>query len=164
MKRKLPLFVITGASGSGKTTVILELQRALPELIVFDMDFMDGVDWEMKGTNWLYVAHCIAAGGRSTVLVGNVHPHQLQSLRLYTFFEFSHVHYLILHCDDETRERRLQLRGWPTEWIAYSCELDKSLLLYADACNPVAPVIDTTNSPSIKEVAAAIKKWIHKNS
>lgn len=33
MERKLPLFIVTGASGSGKTYVIKELRRMMPDFI-----------------------------------------------------------------------------------------------------------------------------------
>ena len=37
---KLPLFLVTGASGTGKTTVVPYLQRLLPMCDVFNMDIM----------------------------------------------------------------------------------------------------------------------------
>ena len=38
--RRLPLFVVTGASGSGKTTVHPHLVAALHEAVVFDVDWL----------------------------------------------------------------------------------------------------------------------------
>jgi hypothetical protein len=38
--RRLPLFVVTGASGSGKTTVFPPLVAALGECAVFDVDWL----------------------------------------------------------------------------------------------------------------------------
>lgn len=37
----LPLFIVTGASGVGKTTVIKELRRIMPEFDVFGTDEQD---------------------------------------------------------------------------------------------------------------------------
>lgn len=36
MESKLPLFIVTGASGSVKTYVIKELRRAMPDFDIFD--------------------------------------------------------------------------------------------------------------------------------
>src|SRR5207248_11520779 len=38
----LPLFVVTGASGAGKTSVIPALRQLLPECIIFDKDLLCG--------------------------------------------------------------------------------------------------------------------------
>jgi hypothetical protein len=70
----LPLFVITGASGTGKSTVTSPLRRLLPDCEVFETDTLLhvaalGVDtW--RGT-WLRLAHDIALNGRVTVLAGS---------------------------------------------------------------------------------------------
>ena len=71
----LPLFVITGASGTGKSTVTSPLRRLLPDCEVFETDTLLhvaalGVDtW--RGT-WLRLAHDIALNGRVTVLTCTV--------------------------------------------------------------------------------------------
>lgn len=49
---KLPLFVITGASGTGKTTVSSHVRKLLPEFDVFDMDIINNVDWQIAKENW----------------------------------------------------------------------------------------------------------------
>ncbi|WP_339282908.1 hypothetical protein [Paenibacillus sp. FSL R5-0486] len=38
--RRLPLFIVTGASGTGKTTISSLVRKQLPEFDVFDMDII----------------------------------------------------------------------------------------------------------------------------
>jgi adenylate kinase len=38
MEQKFPLFIITGAGGVGKTTVMKDLRRMMPDYDVFDVD------------------------------------------------------------------------------------------------------------------------------
>ncbi len=38
MEQKFPLFIVTGASGVGKTTVMQELRVLLPDFVVFSTD------------------------------------------------------------------------------------------------------------------------------
>jgi energy-coupling factor transporter ATP-binding protein EcfA2 len=157
---KLPLFIVTGASGSGKSTVLPKLQRLMPDFIMFDMDYMMGHDWETRGTNWLLVARAITNGGHYCVLFGNATPVDFTSLKYYANTNFSHIHYLILHCDNDTRAERLHKREWCDEWINYSLNLSQILLDYSTSTTPHLPVIDTSNNPPIRDVAIQIRNWI----
>ena len=43
---RLPLFQVTGASGSGKTRVCRDLPSALPECVILDQDILlSGLPW-----------------------------------------------------------------------------------------------------------------------
>jgi hypothetical protein len=56
----LPLFVVTGASGAGKTTVTDPLRRLLPECVVFEGDSINQIaalGWDVWRDTWLHVAH-----------------------------------------------------------------------------------------------------------
>ena len=65
-----PLFVVTGASGSGKTTILPEPpQPAAGWCAVFDVDWLidplgraagGAVDWTVFRDTWLHVAHGMA--------------------------------------------------------------------------------------------------------
>ena len=48
---------------AGKTAVITELRRLLPEWEVFETDILwdSGGDWQFVRSNWLRIAHSIAA-------------------------------------------------------------------------------------------------------
>ncbi|MNL12319.1 hypothetical protein D3C87_1331830 [compost metagenome] len=162
MESKLPLFIVTGASGSGKTYVIKELRRMMPDFDIFDPDNLVefiGHDWEKMRNIWLRVARNIAQSGRMTIICGTMMPWDIEKCADFPFFK--HVYYLNLHCDEETREKRLRERNWTEEEIQNHKNFAKRLLEIADEVyNPPMPTIDTTDT-DVTEVASQIKEWVH---
>ncbi|WP_434750888.1 AAA family ATPase [Paenibacillus amylolyticus] len=158
---KLPLFVITGASGTGKTTVSSHVRKLLPGFDVFDMDIIDNVDWQIAKENWLRVAHSISLSGRGTVLCGTMVPENIASSKYIE--QFDRILYLNLHCDDATREMRLQARGWDDNAIEDHRNFANWLLQNADkAFDPAMPTVDTTDLSS-EEAAKQIEQWVRGN-
>ncbi|MGQ8871942.1 AAA family ATPase [Paenibacillus sp. TSA_86.1] len=158
---KLPLFVITGASGTGKTTVSSHVRKLLPEFDVFDMDIIDNIDWQIAKENWLRVAYSISLSGRGTVLCGTMVPENIASSKYIE--QFDRIHYVNLHCDDATRETRLQARGWDENAIEDHRNFANWLLQNADkAFDPVMPTVDTTDLSS-EEAAKQIEQWVRGN-
>lgn len=162
MESKLPLFIVTGASGSGKTYVIKELRKMMPDFDIFDPDNLVefiGHDWENIRNIWLRVARNIAESGRMTIICGTMMPWDIEKCADFPFFK--HVYYLNLHCDEETREKRLRERKWSEEEIQNHKNFAKRLLEIADEVyNPPMPIIDTTDT-DVTEVASRIKEWVH---
>lgn len=155
-----PLFIVTGASGVGKSTVVPELQKLMPELLIFDIDAIYGYieDTIVKTNVWLRIARSIAENGRLTVICGTSMPWDAEKCDDYTYF--SQIYYLNLHCDDETREKRLRARNWSDEMIGNYKNFAKWLIDNADtAYNPPMPTVETTKSPP-STVAGQIKAWI----
>jgi tRNA uridine 5-carbamoylmethylation protein Kti12 len=73
MKQKVPLFIVTGSSGSGKTYVIHDLRKILPDFDIFDIDNLReiGISDEQQIRNvWLRVARNTAESGRMTIICG----------------------------------------------------------------------------------------------
>ncbi|MEV0458292.1 hypothetical protein [Catellatospora methionotrophica] len=65
--RREPLYVVTGASGSGKSAILAPLAATLAECVVFDVDWLidpmtsgGSVAWAAFRDAWLSVAHGIA--------------------------------------------------------------------------------------------------------
>lgn len=161
MDQQIPLFIVTGASGSGKTYVIQELRKKLPEFDVFDPDHLVeflGHDWEKIRNIWLRVARDIAESGRMTVLCGTLMPWDIEQCADFAFFK--HVYYLNLHCEEQIREERLRARNWSDEDIANHKNFANRLLEIADtAYTPPMPTIDTSNTGA-DEVASQIREWV----
>lgn len=156
---QLPLFIITGASGAGKTAVVPYLQRLLPACDVFDMDIiLDPNDWRVSHRNWFRIARSLAEQGRPVVLCGTVIP------EYYTGFDeasaFSAIHFINLHCDDAVRDARLRARGW-SEGIIDDHRKFASWLLdnAATAFDPPMVIVDT-GANTFEEVAALIAQWV----
>lgn len=120
MKRKLPLFVVTGASGVGKTTAMTELRPRLPDFAVYSTDAdMFGstagiLDYPSRFNLLLRFASCNAESGIGTVICGTFMPWDAQ--KCDTYDAFSEVCFINLHCDDTTRNTRLRNRADKATW------------------------------------------------
>jgi hypothetical protein len=123
--RQLPLFVITGASGAGKTAVGLKLVDAqlrgeswVPDCVYLEQDilwrdeFVDPEnDYRAYRNTWLRVAKNVGQAGRPVVLGGSAVPAQYERCPERRYF--SAIRYLALVCDDDLlRERLLARPGW----------------------------------------------------
>lgn len=159
--RILPLFIVTGASGVGKSAVVPELRRLLPDWDIFETDTIWGADWQQTRNNWLRIAHGIAQSGRATILCGTMLPEDIDRCDHRDLF--SAVYYASLHCDDATRAARLRARpawrGCTEAFIEAQAAFARWLLDNAGAAfEPPLVTIDTT--PATPEAAARqIAEW-----
>jgi hypothetical protein len=159
--RILPLFIVTGASGVGKTAVVGELRRLLPAWDIFETDVIHGADWQQVKCNWLRIAHAIAQSGRYTLLCGTMLPEEVNRCDHRPFF--SQVHYLNLHCDDVTRVARLRARppwrGCDEAFIEKHRRFAQWLLDHAATdFDPPMVTVDTTRA-TVGDVARRICEW-----
>ncbi|MGZ4161267.1 MAG: AAA family ATPase [Neobacillus sp.] len=164
---KVPLYIVTGAKGTGKTTIIKELRKLMPEYAVFDYDdIIEFINDDLRKFDkhkllniWLRVARNIAESGRKTIICGIIRPDDVE--KCIDFDNFKHVYYLALHCDDQTREIRLQKRKRMTEKkLQRNNDFAKWLIEIADKYNPPMPIIDTSKT-DVTKVAQQIREWIH---
>ena len=162
-RRFLPLFIMTGASGTGKTAVIPALRRLLPDWEVFETDILwdSGGDWQMVFCNWLRIAHSVAQGGRPTMLCGTTVPERIDGCESRGLFPA--VHYLALDCDDAVRAARLRARpawrGCTEEFIAGQQTLAQWLRDNAvTAFDPPLTLVDTTGI-SVEATARRVRDW-----
>jgi broad-specificity NMP kinase len=159
----LPLFIVTGASGTGKTAIVEPLQRLLPEWPVFETDILwdSGRDWHYVRQNWLRIAHRLAQTGRPTILCGTHLPEHLDRCDCRDFFR--QIHYLILHCDDETLAARLRARpAWHNQTEAFIAEqrrFNQWLIRNATTAFDPSPVLVDTTRASVQQVAETIHGW-----
>ncbi|GAB4055364.1 P-loop nucleotide/nucleoside kinase family protein [Catellatospora paridis] len=157
--RREPLYVVTGASGSGKSAIFAPLAAALPECVVFDVDWLidpmktDGsVAWDAFRDAWLSVAHGIAQGRRSTVLLGPLMPEQLADLPSRRWI--GPVHFAVLDCTDEQRRARLQARP---SWREHA--IGEHLAFAAHLRRTIGTVLHTgTDTPD--QTARQVAAWV----
>ena len=156
----LPLFIVCGAMGSGKTTLVEPLRMALPDCVVFDCDLLlghfDG-DWNRFWGAWLLVAWSIAEQGRAVILCNAMPPWDIKKLPERRWW--SDVHYINLDVADEQRCQRLRSRP---AWRNSSSEaFIAETLHYATVLRErVEMTVDTTDaSPELSaaEIAAFVR-------
>ncbi len=107
----LPLFVVTGASAAGKSTVAGPLRRLLPDCDVFDVDItlqVAALGWDTWRNTWLRLAHEVALNGRVTVLCGSLMPDQLERVPARKLL--GPIHFCTLDCPDDILAARLRAR------------------------------------------------------
>jgi hypothetical protein len=107
----LPMFVVTGPSGAGKTTVTAPLRRLLPECVVFEGDLVlqvAALGWDVCRDTWLRIAHGIALNGKPTVLCTSLIPSHLESLPARKLL--GPIHFCNLDCPDDVLAARLRAR------------------------------------------------------
>jgi hypothetical protein len=130
----MPLFIVTGASGSGKTAVFVPLGRLLRgQCVTFDVDWLLDPAGELSGDQpirwpafrdaWLAVAHGVAQSGMPTVLLGPLIPPHLDGLPGRRWV--GDVRFLLLDCPDDLRRERIQARP---PWRGRDIEVRKTPL------------------------------------
>jgi tRNA uridine 5-carbamoylmethylation protein Kti12 len=168
MTQKLPLFIVTGASGVGKTTVMHELRSNLPEFVLFSTDTDNfgatarKLEYKDRHNLLLHFAHAVAKSGRGTIICGTFMPWDAEKCDKYN--SFSKVCFINLHCDDATRNHRLRNREdksmWTEDMLKQHEQFAQWLLDNAEtAYDPPMPTIDTTTTPP-SQVADQIKSYV----
>lgn len=170
--KQLPLFIVTGASGSGKSAACLQLVSLLPECVVLEVDLFWRPEFATPETNYrdfrnlcLRVAKNIGQSGRPVVLCGTAIPDQYESCpeRIY----FAQTHYLALVCDDAVLQQRLEDRPrWRDsanpDSIAKHVEFNRWIRTNAPNTNPSMALLDTT-SATVQTTAGQIAGWVRRH-
>ena len=167
--QQLPLLIVSGASGTGKTTICQRLLSQVTKAVLLDSDILWRPEFHTPATNyrdffetWLRVCKNISQSGRPVVLFGagvGV-PKNIENgiERRY----FSKIHYLALVCSNEMLSKRLQQRPiWRgTREPAYIQEhIRFNDWFKAYDGQPVIKLIDTTNA-LLEETTTQVASWI----
>ncbi len=166
---QLPLFVVTGASGAGKTTIGLNLARTFDRCVTMDSDMLWGaVPWsrgdDHRGyhNTWLRVAKNIGQAGRPVVLLATSLPEHFEQCPERRYF--ARIHYLGVICDDGILAERLHSRP---RWrgsdapvvVADMLHFNRYLKAHASAVAPPLSLLDTT-ALTVQESTRATIDWI----
>ena len=168
---QLPLLLVSGASGAGKSTICHALLGALPEVVLLDSDILWRPECHTPADRyraffetWLRMCKNIGQAGRPVVLFGagvGV-PANLESCveRRY----FGTLHYLALTCEDEVLVERLRQRpSWrqthSSDYQSEHVRFNRWFKAQAAQSMPAIELIDTTGVAE-RDTAEQVAAWI----
>ena len=166
---RLPLFVLTGASGVGKTTTCLALAARANDLVAMESDILWRDEFNQPETNyrnyremWLRVCKNISQAGKPVILCGAALPAQFEQCveRRY----FSDIYYLALVCDDEVLASHLRNRPpWRTtaadEQIKEQVAFNRWLKDNARSTRPPMSLLDITEL-TVDQTVEGVMRWV----
>jgi hypothetical protein len=171
----LPLLVVSGASGTGKSTVCNHLIGRYQESVLLDSDILWRAEFNTPNDNyrdyfetWLRVCKNISQSGRPVVLFGAGAgvPENLEGCieRRY----FSSIKYLALVCSDEVLSERLWQRPeWrgtrDPRYIEVHQRFNQWFTDYNKTENQPPITIVDTSQKSLGETVKEVEDWIRKN-
>jgi hypothetical protein len=168
---QLPLLIVSGASGAGKSTVCHILVGRLTQVVILDSDILWRSEFNSPENNFadffdtcLRVCKNISQSGRPVALFGagpgvpgNIEP---RVERRY----FAAIHYLALVCDDQALAERL--RGRPkwrgsgeAAYIEEHQRFNQWFKAYGSAQPPIR-LLDTTDLDA-ETTANQVESWIN---
>jgi hypothetical protein len=170
---QLPLLIVSGASGAGKSTVCQRLTGRIAQAVLLDSDILWRPAFNSPETSyreyfetWLRLCKNISQSGRPVALFGAGAgvPENLEGCieRRY----FSNVHYLALVCSDSNLSERLQARPvWrgtrDSKYIEEHIRFNRWFKEYVGV--PEIERIDTTDTPP-EETVTQVAAWIHQRA
>ena len=166
--KRLPLFVVTGASCVGKSTACEILFQKETDYVVLESDVIwNNVyntpedDYRAYRAVQLNLCANVAQAGKPAVLCGCATPQQYATLPERKLF--TAVHFISIVCDDKTMEHRLRKgrKIKSEEHIASSLHFNHWLRDHAAETNPPMDLLDNSRLTP-EETASLIDAWIRK--
>ena len=167
-RRRMPLFIITGASCVGKSTMCEVLFRNEKKYIVMESDVLwndmyntPNDDYRAYRELWMRVCKNVSQIGMPVVLCGCAVPKQFEHCDERK--NFTNIHYLAVVCEKDVLEKRLTQRGaTDPNWIRSSMEFNAWLKEHAQETNPPIYLLDNSKL-SPEEAAEITDRWIREN-
>lgn len=174
----MPLVILTGASGSGKTAIAKTIETDHPSITVFRFDTIGvpsadvmasfgtgrqpGGAWQRAMTlQWFERIAPILASGKAVLFEGQMRIAFIQEA--LTAFTIENARVLCVECDDSTRIHRLtQDRVQPE--LANESMMGWARYLHQEAIDAGYEILDTTNlslADSVRAVLDELTPKIH---
>ncbi len=162
------LVVLTGASGSGKTSIAKVIEAAHPEITVFRFDSIGVPSAEAMATfeggwqramtlKWMERVAPVLLSGRPVLFEGQMSIAFVQEALVAQ--QITHARVICVECSDETRTSRLTHDRQQPE-LANEQMVSWSRYLHAEAIAAGYEIMDTTEVPldqSTNEVLSCLK-------
>jgi broad-specificity NMP kinase len=166
--KRMPLFIITGASGAGKSTISAQLFQKEKDYIVMESDILWNNYYNTPENNyrefrevWLRMCKNISQAGKPVVLCGCAVPEQYENCLERRYF--SQIHYIAVVCDEDVLYKRLtNNRGYSEqdEYVKASLSFNTWLKENADKTEPKMQLLDNSQL-TVDEAAKAVDNWIY---
>lgn len=168
----MPLLIVGGASGSGKSAVCNHLTGQFQDAVLLDCDILWREEFNTPENNyrdffetWLRLCKNISQSGRPVVLFGAGFgvPENLAGCIEKRYF--SEIHYLALVCSDEDLAKRLRQRAaWretsSQEFIDENVRFNQWFKNYANRGNQPPITLLDTGRVSLVASANEVVAWI----
>lgn len=167
---KLPLFVVTGASGVGKTATVQALQGLTRDFVCLDADFFYNLmphetqeDYMAQTEQAQALSRDIMQCGRPAVWARAGNIHMLNMTYGARFFDGIYV--LALTCpEEELRRRMTEGRNISDQgWIQSSVDYNRYFMEH-DHIDTVAYERLDTGGMDVNRAARAVEKWLGQKS
>lgn len=165
--KRMPLFIVTGASGVGKSTICAELFQKEKDYIVMESDILWNDSFNVPENNyreyrelWLRMCKNISQIGKPVVLCGCAVPEQFEDCLERRYF--SDIHYIAIVCDEDILYKRItEYRGYQDqEYVKGSNSFNTWLKENADKTKPNIEVLDNSHL-TVDEAVKIVDKWIY---
>lgn len=165
MQGQAPLFLLSGAAGTGKTTLVPHLARLARGVVVLDMDDILeegnvlGVPiatpsaapiWPAYNRLWHRLTLAIRRSGVPVLLLA---PPPDADGPLEVWAQDRDLHWALFDCAAEEQRRRLRARGWPPG------EVDGAVLDAEQARRAIKPVF-RSDLEGPERAAGDILEWV----
>lgn len=163
---RMPLFIITGASAAGKSTISTQLFLKEKDYIVMESNILWGDVYNEPETEyrnyrelWLRFCKNISQIGKPVVLCGSAIPKQFENCMERRYF--SEIYYLAVVCDNDILLKRLtEYRHFEDQGlIKASIEFNTWLKANAHKTNPKIQLLDNSHL-TVEEATEIIESWI----
>ena len=163
---KLPLFIVTGASGVGKTTTVQALQSASRDFVCMDSDMLYNLmphetseDYMAQTEQMMVFARNIMQCGKPTVWTRAGNIDMLD--KAYGTRFFSGIYVLALVCaESELRRRMRSGRGISdTGWVQSSVDYNRYFMEHGSIGGVPYETLDVTGM-TVGGAASAAERWM----